>query len=183
MRVRSSGGSPTVAAHAASDPGARIAPGSLVLGALLVAAVAQVARTLFPAVYLIGEDGSFALAGIAALAIYAAPVLAMTLVSLDGRTRLIAGTLLIVVARLAVQFAHPIPPWLAMVATAAVLVGAALAAGADVRRRSALAVTVVLASPSTPRSDPRSARGISRGRTGRPRWERRSRRRPPLSRS
>ncbi|MGZ8626541.1 MAG: endonuclease/exonuclease/phosphatase family protein, partial [Actinomycetota bacterium] len=115
-----------------------------VLGALLVAAVAQVARTLFPAVYLIGEDGSFALAGIAALAIYAAPVLAMALVSLDGRTRLIAGTLLIVVARLAVQFAHPIPPWLAMVATAAVLVGAALAAGADVRRRSALAVTVVL---------------------------------------
>jgi endonuclease/exonuclease/phosphatase family metal-dependent hydrolase len=125
-------------------PDGRPAASAIVLGALLMVAVAQVARTLFPAVYLMGEDGSFALAGLLTLAIYAAPAFALPLLRLDGRTRLVLGAGAIVAARLALQLVHPIPSWLAMVATGVALVGATLAVSVLGRDRRPLAIAVVL---------------------------------------
>jgi endonuclease/exonuclease/phosphatase family metal-dependent hydrolase len=106
------------------DASLHLAP--IVLLAVLFTLLAQVARTMFPLMYLMGEDWNFMYVGLIALAVYAAPIFVFPVASLEGRTQLVSGTIAIAVARLTLQLLHPIPTWLAMAGTAAALIGATL---------------------------------------------------------
>jgi endonuclease/exonuclease/phosphatase family metal-dependent hydrolase len=112
---------------------------------LAVTLLAPVARVLFPRLYLSGEDASFVVAGIMGLLVYAAPFLAFGLLGTSERTTAWIGVGLLGAARLGVQFVHPIPAWLAFVASAAALVGVtALVVGLGGRRSlRALSLAVV----------------------------------------
>ncbi|MGZ8585892.1 MAG: endonuclease/exonuclease/phosphatase family protein [Actinomycetota bacterium] len=111
---------------------------------LLLLLVAQVARTMFPLMYLMGEDWNFLYVGLISLAVYAAPLVAVPLSGLGDRPALLVGAGAIVLARLAVQVIHPIPTWLAMGATAVALVGIALALVELTKEPRAFVVGVVL---------------------------------------
>ena len=102
----------------------------LVVVALLVVVVAQVARILFPVMFEIGEDWDFIAAGILALAVFAAPVAAMPFAGLGRRHALVVGSAGAGVALLVAQFLDPIPA-----AAAVALVVVALAGGALVIAR------------------------------------------------
>jgi hypothetical protein len=99
----------------------------IVLVALLFVLLAQVARTMFPQVIVLGEDWDYLYAGLISIAVFAAPILAWPLTSLRERHLLVAGTVAMIAARVALQLLHPISTWLSMTATAAALLGATLA--------------------------------------------------------
>lgn len=90
--------------------------------ALSFVLLAEVVRTPFPIVYEASEDGSYVLGGLAVVLVYAAPVLALLL---SGRSRpsVLAAVALVAAARISVQLVHPIPEWLALIATAVALIG------------------------------------------------------------
>ncbi|MFW2336544.1 endonuclease/exonuclease/phosphatase family protein [Ilumatobacter sp.] len=87
-------------------------------------AVAQVTRVLFPIMFEIGEDWDFLLAGLVALGTFSTPMLAVLALRLRPPHAVVAGATTIGVALLVLRLVHPIPPWLAIVAVAAALVGA-----------------------------------------------------------
>ncbi len=105
---------------------ARSGPTTLAL-ALTFVLLAPVARVLFPRLYVMGEDASYVAVGLLGVLVFAAPALAIVLVSSSPRATTFVGLTLAAAARLGVQFVHPIPAWLAFTATAAALVGATAA--------------------------------------------------------
>ena len=94
------------------------------LTAVLVVAIAQVTRVLFPIMFEIGEDWDFLLAGLVALGTFSTPMLAGVALRLRSGHALVAGATTIGVALLVLRLVHPIPPWLAIVAVSAALIGA-----------------------------------------------------------
>jgi hypothetical protein len=81
----------------------------IVLVALLFVLLAQVARTMFPQVIVLGEDWDYLYAGLISIAVFAAPILAWPLASL--RERHLSATVAMIAARVALQL-HPISTWL-----------------------------------------------------------------------
>ncbi len=97
-----------------------------VLVALLVVAVAQVARVLFPIMYEIGEDWNFVLAGLVAMATFAAPVIALAATRIEAATAVTAGAAIVAGVLVGLRLIDPIPAWLAVVAVGAALAGATI---------------------------------------------------------
>lgn len=95
---------------------------AVVPAALLFVLLAQVARAMFPMVYEAFEDAPET-AGAIALAVFAAPILAMFVPRRDPERSVVYGAIGIVAARLALQFVHPIPLWLVIVAVVVSLAG------------------------------------------------------------
>jgi endonuclease/exonuclease/phosphatase family metal-dependent hydrolase len=104
--------------------GPRATAATTVTLALTVVLLAPVTRVLFPRLYLLGEDASFLVVGLLGLLVFGAPILALVFVRLPPRALAMVGVVLLAVARLAVQFLHPVPVWLAVGSTASGLVGA-----------------------------------------------------------
>ena len=98
----------------------------LVLVALVLVVVAQVGRILFPVMFEIGEDWDFIAAGIVALAVFAAPIVALPFARFDRSVALIAGSTAAGTAFLVAQFLEPIPAAAAMALVAVALAGGAL---------------------------------------------------------
>ena len=98
----------------------------LVLVALVLVVVAQVGRILFPVMFEIGEDWDFIAAGIVALAVFAAPIVALPFARFDRSVALIAGSTAAGAAFLVAQFLEPIPAAAAMALVAVALAGGAL---------------------------------------------------------
>jgi endonuclease/exonuclease/phosphatase family metal-dependent hydrolase len=98
---------------------------------------------MFPHLYVIGEDSSFVLVGLIAIAVFAAPVLVVPITEAGPRRRLRLGGVAVFVARVVVQV-HPIPGWLAIAATALAVAGLALAVVALRPHAGRLAVGIVL---------------------------------------
>ena len=98
----------------------------LVLVALVLVVVAQVGRILFPVMFEIGEDWDFLAAGIVALAVFAAPIVALPFARFDRSVALIAGSTAAGAAFLVAQFLEPIPAAAAMALVAVALAGGAL---------------------------------------------------------
>jgi endonuclease/exonuclease/phosphatase family metal-dependent hydrolase len=119
----------------------------LVLVALLVVAVAPVLRTLYPILYVIGEDWSYPGVGAVAMVLYCAPLLAALAWRAGPRAGVIAGVALVAVGSVAVVAADPISRWAAGAATVLVLAGATLVldrlAAAGVARHWLFAAFVV----------------------------------------
>ena len=92
--------------------------------ALAMALLAPVARVLFPRLFVMGEDGSFVTAGLLALLVYASPVIVVAARRATPVAMAATGIVALAAARLAVQFLHPIPGWLAIGATVVALIGA-----------------------------------------------------------
>jgi endonuclease/exonuclease/phosphatase family metal-dependent hydrolase len=103
----------------------RASTATTVVLTLSVALLAPVTRVLFPRLYLFGEDASFLTAGGIGLLVYCAPILALALPRVPDRTLAWFGLGLLGGARLAVQFVHPVPGWVAIAATGVSLVGVA----------------------------------------------------------
>jgi endonuclease/exonuclease/phosphatase family metal-dependent hydrolase len=98
----------------------------MVMVGLLVVVVAQVSRLLFPVMFEIGEDWDFLAAGGVALAVFAAPVVAMPFARLGRRTALVAGSAGAGGALVIAQFLDPIPAVVAIALVATALVGGTL---------------------------------------------------------
>ena len=98
----------------------------LVLVALVLVVVAQVGRILFPVMFEIGEDWDFIAAGIVALAVFAAPIVALPFARFDRSVALIAGSTAAGAAFLVAQLLEPIPAAAAMALVAVALAGGAL---------------------------------------------------------
>ncbi|HEX6230846.1 MAG TPA: endonuclease/exonuclease/phosphatase family protein [Actinomycetota bacterium] len=110
-----------------------------ILVALGLTLVAQVVRVYVPLVRQLGEDlggtSGYVAAGATALLVFGAPLLAaIPGVAGPGRARLGATTAALALARLAVQFVHPVPVWLISAAAAVSLI--ALVALVSAIRRS-----------------------------------------------
>ncbi len=97
-----------------------------VLVPLLIIALAQVARVLFPIMFEIGEDWDFLLAGLVALGTFAAPLLALGAGRLSARTSLAGGAALVGGALVLLRALDPIPAAVAIGAVAVALAGATL---------------------------------------------------------
>ena len=98
----------------------------LVLVALLVVTVAPVLRTLYPILYVIGEDWSYPGVGAVGLLLYCAPLLAAFAWRAGPRAGVIAGVVLVAVGVIAVLAADPISRWAAGAATVLSLAGVTL---------------------------------------------------------
>ncbi|HEY5134299.1 MAG TPA: endonuclease/exonuclease/phosphatase family protein [Candidatus Nanopelagicales bacterium] len=98
----------------------------LVLVALLVVAVAPVLRSLYPILYVIGEDWSYPGVGAVGLVLYCAPLLAAFAWRAGPRAGVIAGVVLVAVGVVAVLAADPISRWAAGAATVLSLAGVTL---------------------------------------------------------
>ena len=99
----------------------------MILLALVVVLALQSLRTLFPLLFVFGEDVDYYLAAGIGVASFAAPVLAWPLHRVLGpRSAAPIGVSALVVVRLALQFLHPIPLWLAIAGTATGLVALSL---------------------------------------------------------
>ncbi len=96
--------------------------------ALVVAAAAPALRTLYPILYVIGEDWSYPGVGAVGLLLYLSPVLAVLAARLQPRTGVLLGAALIVVATLALVAVDPISRYVAAAATVLVLVGVTIVA-------------------------------------------------------
>ncbi len=131
----------------ASVPDA-IARARLIATALAFAAGLEVLRPLFPIAFDAGEQRGFVLVGIGALCVYTLGALAPPAVRLLGRDRGVPVVLVsLAVARMAVQIVHPLPAWLAVLATGIVLVTwatLALAASAQPEASETLVFGLVL---------------------------------------
>lgn len=93
---------------------------------LAVLLALQAARAFFPIAFRLGEETDFIGAGVFALAVFAAPILAPAMRRLLGPRRGILAALgLLAALRLAVQLVHPIPLWLATLLTVAALLALA----------------------------------------------------------
>jgi endonuclease/exonuclease/phosphatase family metal-dependent hydrolase len=104
----------------------RDARATLVLVGLLLVVVAQVTRLLFPVMFEIGEDWDFLAAGAVALAVFAAPLVAMPFARLDRKTALVAGSAGAGGALVIAQLLDPIPAVAAIALVATALVGGTL---------------------------------------------------------
>ena len=96
------------------------------LVALLVVVVAQMGRLLFPVMFELGEDWDFVAAGLVALAVFAAPVVALPLAGLGRRIALVAGSVAAGGALVVAQALDPVPAGAAMALVAIALTGAGL---------------------------------------------------------
>lgn len=99
---------------------------AVALVALVVATAGPVLRTLYPILYVIGEDWSYPGVGAVGLLLYLAPVLAVVLARAHPRTGVLTGTVLMVAAVVALVVASPISRYAAGAATVLALVGATL---------------------------------------------------------
>jgi hypothetical protein len=102
-------------------------PRPVTLVALTVTVTTQLVRVLFPIVYSWGERTSFVGVGVFALILFLAPVLTPVVIRLMGTRRALTATITaLVAARLGVQWIHPVPLWLAALASAFALIALTL---------------------------------------------------------
>ncbi len=99
-----------------------------VLVALVVASAAPALRTLYPILYVIGEDWSYPGVGGVGLLLYLSPVLAVLASRLRPAVGVIVGAVLLVAATLGLVAVAPISRYVAAAATVLVLVGATVVA-------------------------------------------------------
>jgi endonuclease/exonuclease/phosphatase family metal-dependent hydrolase len=99
---------------------------SQALVAVLVVVVAQVGRVLFPIMFEIGEDWDFVAAGLVAVGVFAAPILALLFPRLSARSGALLGSLAMSMSLLVLRGLDPIPAVAAVVGVAAVLAGATI---------------------------------------------------------
>lgn len=99
-----------------------------VLVALVVASAAPALRTLYPILYVIGEDWSYPGVGGVGLLLYLSPVLAVLASRLRPAVGVIVGAVLLVVATLGLVTVAPISRYVAAAATVLVLAGATVVA-------------------------------------------------------
>jgi endonuclease/exonuclease/phosphatase family metal-dependent hydrolase len=109
-----------------TDAVERDARASMVLVALLCVVVAQVVRVLFPVMFEIGEDWDFVGAAGVALAVFAAPVVAVPLAQLGRRAALVTGSAGAGGALVVAPFLDPIAAGAAIALVAVALVGGTL---------------------------------------------------------
>ena len=96
---------------------------SQALVAVLVVVVAQVARVLFPIMFEIGEDWDFVAAGLVAVGVFTAPILAILFPRLSARTAAVAGSAAVSAVLLGLRLFDPIPAPVAVVGVAVALAG------------------------------------------------------------
>ncbi len=96
---------------------------SQALVAVLVVVVAQVGRVLFPIMFEIGEDWDFVAAGLVAVGVFAAPILAILLPRLSTRTAAVVGSAAVSAVLLGLRLFDPIPALAAVVGVAVALAG------------------------------------------------------------
>jgi endonuclease/exonuclease/phosphatase family metal-dependent hydrolase len=106
----------------------------LILVALSLVLLAQLVRAYMPLAFELGEEiggtRGYIPAGVIALAVFASPALAAVgRLPGRGRTGLVASVVVLGVARLAIQFVHPIPVWLGTLAVAAGLFAVPIVVG------------------------------------------------------
>jgi endonuclease/exonuclease/phosphatase family metal-dependent hydrolase len=109
-----------------SSSAARRARLGFILVALLVVVVGQMTRLLFPILFEIGEDWDFIAAGLVALGVFCAPVLALLAARLRSQRAVVAGGATCGGALVVAQLIDPIPAVLAVVLVAVTLAGGAL---------------------------------------------------------
>jgi endonuclease/exonuclease/phosphatase family metal-dependent hydrolase len=109
-----------------STNAARRARLGFALVALLVVVVGQMTRLLFPILFEIGEDWDFIAAGVVALGVFCAPVLALLAARLRSQRAVVAGGATCGGALVVAQLINPIPAVLAVVLVAVTLAGGAL---------------------------------------------------------
>ena len=105
---------------------ARESRAGVALVALLLVVVAQVVRLLFPVMFEIGEDWDFLAAGIVALVVFSAPVVAIPATRLRRPVGIVAGAVAAGGALVVAQLLDPIPGPAVMALVAVALVGATL---------------------------------------------------------
>lgn len=99
---------------------------SQALVAVLVVVVAQVGRVLFPIMFEIGEDWDFIAAGLVAVGVFAAPILALLFPRLSARSGAVVGSVAMSASLLVLRALDPIPAVAAVVGVATVLAGATI---------------------------------------------------------
>lgn len=99
---------------------------SQALVAVLVVVIAQVTRVLFPIMFEIGEDWDFVAAGLVAVGVFAAPILAILLPRLSPRTAAVAGSAAVSAMLLGLRLFDPIPAYAAVVGVAVALAGSTI---------------------------------------------------------
>jgi endonuclease/exonuclease/phosphatase family metal-dependent hydrolase len=104
----------------------RLAITSQALVAVLVVVVAQVGRVLFPIMFEIGEDWDFIAAGLVAVGVFAAPILAILFPRLSARSAALVGSVAVSASTIALRLFDPIPAVMAVAGVAVVLAGATI---------------------------------------------------------
>ena len=118
------------------------------LVALSFLLLAELVRAFVPLAFELGEElgggtGGYLVAGAASIAVFASPLLAgVGRLLTRGKTALLASVVGLGIARLAIQFVHPIPVWLGSLALATGLVTLPVVVGAGRRIAGDVALLV-----------------------------------------